>query len=77
MATIAQTMSLNAHGGITRVVEGNKTQVIYTLLRDQKYTEAIKLLNNELQSNPKSRAALSLLAYCYYYMQDFPAAAQQ
>jgi len=32
-------------------------------------------LTNELQFSPRSRAALSLLAYCYFYIQDYPNAA--
>jgi hypothetical protein len=39
------------------------------MIRDGKYTEVVKVLNTELQSHPKSRAALSLLGYCYYYQQ--------
>lgn len=31
----------------------------------------MQILNHQLQSHPKSRAALSVLAYCYYQMQDF------
>jgi len=34
------------------------------------------LLNIELQNFPRSRAALSLLGYCYYYLQDYRAATQ-
>jgi tetratricopeptide repeat protein 30 len=72
MATIAQSISMNAHGGQARVGEGNKTQAVYTLISEQKYNEAIKLLTAELTAHPKSRAALSLLGHCYYYVQDFP-----
>lgn len=39
MATIAQSISMNAHGGQARVGEGNKTQAIYTLISEQKYQE--------------------------------------
>ncbi len=76
MATVAQSVSMNAHGGLQRLTEGNKTQAIYTLIRDQKYAEAVKILTTEIQTHPKSRAGLSLLGYCYYYMQDFASAAQ-
>jgi tetratricopeptide repeat protein 30 len=62
--------------GLKQVQEGQYTQVIYTLIKDQKYSEAIQLLNAELQNNPKSRAAFSLLGYCYYHSQDFQNAAQ-
>ena len=40
-----------------------------------RYSEAAQLLELERQNFPRSRAALSLLAYCYYYMQDFRSAA--
>ena len=36
------------------------TQCVYTLIRDRKYREVISILNAELPSNPKSRAALSV-----------------
>ncbi|XP_071106591.1 intraflagellar transport protein 70A-like [Haliotis cracherodii] len=55
--------------------EGEYTSTIYGLIKDQRYPEAVQLLNNQLQSHPKSRSALSLLAYCYYQMQDFVNAA--
>jgi tetratricopeptide repeat protein 30 len=35
-----------------------------------------RILQQEYQQHPKSRAALSLLGYCYYYMQEFALAAQ-
>ncbi len=75
MSTVAQSISMNAHGGITRLNEGNKTQVIYGMIRDGKYADVIKILTNELNSHPRSRAALSLLGYTYYFMQDFANAA--
>jgi hypothetical protein len=57
------------------IPEGKATATIYGLIREQKYGDAINLLNVELQNFPRSRAALSLLGYCYYYLQDFRAAA--
>jgi len=59
-----------------QIAEGQYTSTIYTLIRDQKYDEASRILQMELQNFPRSRAALSLLAYCYYYLQDFTNAAQ-
>lgn len=56
--------------------DGQYTQVVYTLIKEQKYGEVITLLSNELQFAPRSRAALSLLGYCYYYVQDFENAAE-
>lgn len=43
--------------------------------RDGKHAEAARILSAELQNFPRSRAALSLLGYCYYQMQDFRNAA--
>ena len=75
MTTVAASQGMNAHGGQVNVRDGNKTQVVYTLLRDGNCQEAVTFLNGELQNHPKSRAALSLLAYAYYYLQDFKSAA--
>jgi len=55
---------------------GEYTASVYGLLRDQKYGDAIRLLSVELQNFPRSRAALSLLGYSYYAVQDFRSAAQ-
>jgi cytochrome c-type biogenesis protein CcmH/NrfG len=38
--------------------------------------QVVKILSNELHNFPRSRAALSLLAFCYYNMQDFGNAVQ-
>lgn len=73
--TVAQSVSMNAHGGVQKVGEGNKTQVIYTLIRDQKYAQVIRILNDEVRAHPRSRGALSLLGFCYYYLQDYAQAA--
>ena len=40
--------------------ENQHTTQIYTLIKDQEYSEAIELLNFQLESNPRSRAALQL-----------------
>ncbi|KAF4031043.1 Tetratricopeptide repeat [Phytophthora infestans] len=47
------------------------TSTIYGFIRDQKYEEAVRVLQIELENHPHSRAALSLLGYCYYHMQLF------
>eukprot|EP01039_Chlorochromonas_danica_P003860 gene3860-4217_t len=52
------------------------TSTIYTAIRDQRYHDAISILLLELQNFPRSRAAFSLLAYCYYHVGDFTNAAQ-
>ncbi|XP_064601290.1 intraflagellar transport protein 70A-like [Liolophura sinensis] len=56
---------------VIQLKEGEYTSTIYGMIRDQRYAEAVQLLNQQLQSHQKSRAGLSLLGYCYYQMQDF------
>ena len=53
------------------VPEGKYTETVYTMIKEQKYADAIKILDIELQSFPRSRAALSLLGHCYYMLQDY------
>ena len=48
---------------------------MYTLIREGRLEEVIRILNKQLQMSPRSRAALSLLGYCYYNLQDFRMAA--
>jgi tetratricopeptide repeat protein 30 len=76
-----QTMSLGG-GGTTlgrmqaQVQEGTFTATIYGLIRDHKYEEVIELLTVQLETNfPRSRAAISLLAYSYYMSGDYNNAA--
>lgn len=57
-----------------QIAEGMHTAVVYGLLAEGKYGEAARLLQLELQNFPRSRAALSLLGFCYYYLQDFASA---
>mmetsp|Transcript_17248 Transcript_17248/g.19427 ORF Transcript_17248/g.19427 Transcript_17248/m.19427 type:complete len:644 (+) Transcript_17248:56-1987(+) len=59
----------------TQIPDGQYTQVVYTLIKDQKYDEVIDILTAELQNYPRSRAALSLLGYCNYNLQNFQVAA--
>jgi tetratricopeptide repeat protein 30 len=59
----------------TRVPEGQYTETIYTMIKEGKYDNVIQILTIELQNHPKSRAALSLLGYCYYQRQLFADAA--
>jgi tetratricopeptide repeat protein 30 len=56
------------------IPEGKITQTVYTLIRDGRYAEVIRLMKNEVSSSPKSRAALSLLAFCHYQSQDYASA---
>lgn len=59
----------------TQVKEGEYTTTIYGMIKNQKFHEAIQILSQELENHPKSRAALSLLGYCYFQVQSFDAAA--
>ena len=56
--------------------EGQYTNHIYNLIKDQEYDEAIKILNIQLVANPRSRAALSLLGYCNYLNGIYDVAAE-
>lgn len=47
------------------------TESVYSLLRDANYSETIPVLQDFSQAFPRSRAALSLLAYAYFMNQDF------
>ncbi|KAJ7386216.1 Tetratricopeptide repeat protein 30A [Desmophyllum pertusum] len=44
------------------------------MIKNQKFHEAIQILSQELENHSKSRAALSLLGYCYFQVQSFDAA---
>ena len=57
------------------IKDGEYTKTIYSMIKEQRYSEAVNILSFIYDSNPSSRAALSLLAYCYYYTQDFVNAA--
>lgn len=63
-------------GGVPRVSDGQFTSTLYGWIKDGKFFDVIKVLERELQAFPKSRAALSLLGYCYYQANQFPQAAQ-
>ncbi|KAM5280488.1 intraflagellar transport protein 70B-like [Ctenodactylus gundi] len=60
----------------THIPDGEFTTMVYRLIRDSRYAEVVQLLGAELQRSPKSRAGLSLLAYCYYRLQEFALAAE-
>ncbi|KAF8368667.1 dyf-1 [Pristionchus pacificus] len=57
------------------IKDGEYTSTIYGLIRDNRYNDVIRISLYEVQKAPSNRAALSLLAYSYYYTQDFPNAA--
>ncbi|XP_034941334.1 tetratricopeptide repeat protein 30A [Chelonus insularis] len=56
--------------------DGEYTKVIYTMIKEQRYTDTIQLLIDLLSNHPESRSCLSLLAYCYFYTQDFLGASE-
>ncbi len=56
---------------VSQLREGEFTGTIYGFIKEQKYTEAVNILTQQLYAHPGSRAALSLLGYCYYQVQDF------
>lgn len=55
---------------------GQYTTTVYTAIKEQRYFDAIDILQIELQNFPRSRAALSLLGFCYYHVGDFATATQ-
>ena len=52
------------------IKDGEYTSTIYGLIKEQRFNEAIAILTYIYDTNTSSRAALSLLAYCHYYMQE-------
>nr|XP_003700209.1 PREDICTED: tetratricopeptide repeat protein 30A isoform X4 [Megachile rotundata] len=59
-----------------QIKDGEYTKTIYTMIKEQRYIETIKVLLALLDIYPTSRPCLSLLAHCYFYTQDFIASAQ-
>ncbi|KAJ3082320.1 Tetratricopeptide repeat protein 30A, partial [Quaeritorhiza haematococci] len=60
---------------LRQIPEGRYTYTLYSFIRDGRFQDVIRILQNELTSFPKSRALLSLLGYCYYQAQEFASAA--
>ncbi|RXN02539.1 tetratricopeptide repeat 30A isoform X1 [Labeo rohita] len=60
----------------TTIKDGEYTATVYKMIKEGRYGDAIHILSKEHQKHTKSRAALSLLGYCYYHMQDFTNAAE-
>ncbi|CAG9766235.1 unnamed protein product [Ceutorhynchus assimilis] len=50
--------------------DGDFTKTVYNLIKESRFNEAIKVLHGIPESS-STRAGLSLLAYCYFYIQDF------
>ncbi|TPX62634.1 hypothetical protein PhCBS80983_g00262 [Powellomyces hirtus] len=65
----------SAPAGFFQVPEGKYTTTIYSYIRDGRFTDVIKILSTELNTTPESRPVLSLMAYCYFMLQDFQQAA--
>lgn len=61
---------------LTTIKDGEYTATVYKMIKEGRYGDAIHILSKEHQKLTKSRAALSLLGYCYYHMQDFTNAAE-
>ena len=74
MTGMRTAMGTAAGGGVAGfggLRDGKNTEQLYSLIRDGKYHEAIDILATKQLEFPTSRAAQSLLAYCYYYVSDF------
>lgn len=56
---------------MAHINDGEYTKAIYSMIKEGLFKEAIAVLNQQFQANTNSRAALSLLGYCYYFTQDF------
>ena len=62
----------------TRKMQGvdNFSRTVYTLIGDENYNDALKILESELHTFPESTAIHSLIAYCYYQKDEFQKACQ-
>lgn len=49
----------------------NYTRNIYTLIGDENYNEVLKTLEGEMHNFPDSTAIHSLMAYCYWQLEDY------
>mmetsp|Transcript_33020 Transcript_33020/g.66612 ORF Transcript_33020/g.66612 Transcript_33020/m.66612 type:complete len:120 (+) Transcript_33020:188-547(+) len=50
---------------------GSLTTTVYSYIKEGEYLNAIHLLEAQLDKFPTSTAALSLLAYCYYHLEEY------
>lgn len=64
------------YGSQRRIADGQFTQTVYGYIQNQRFTDAVQILQQELQNFPENRAALSLLGYCFYQMGSFDRAVQ-
>ncbi|CAG0925103.1 unnamed protein product, partial [Notodromas monacha] len=74
MISVGKTFSAVWLSGILRGLRQGEHSA-YSIIKDQRYNDAAQILTYILENNPTSRAALSLLGYSYFYMQDFVNAA--
>ncbi|KAI9159576.1 hypothetical protein H9P43_008916 [Blastocladiella emersonii ATCC 22665] len=72
---MASTEQQPAPLAVSQIPQGKITHTIYSLIRDERFDDVTALLNQELVANPRSRPALSLIAWCYYQQQDWLGAA--
>lgn len=61
---------------MSNIPPGQINATVYSAIKEGRYYDAIDVIQMEMQNFPKSRAALSLLAYCYYHVNDFVLSAQ-
>ena len=54
-----------------QIPDGKFTFTIYSLIKQHRFDDVVKVLEHELQTRTPSRSALALLAYAYYQLQDF------
>jgi hypothetical protein len=59
-----------------QIPDGRYTFTIYTLIKQNKYQDVVRVLEHELQTRSPSRSILSLLAYSYYQLSNFELASQ-
>ncbi|XP_035436460.1 tetratricopeptide repeat protein 30A [Spodoptera frugiperda] len=57
-----------------QIKDGQYTKTIYTMIKEARYDDAIKALNDAINFSP-NRAGLSLLGFCYFRTQSFLEAA--
>nr|CAG4650016.1 EOG090X0302 [Sida crystallina] len=53
------------------IKDGEFTKTIYTMIKEERFIDAIQVLVTIVENNPTSKAGLSLLGYCCYQVQDF------
>uniref|UniRef100_A0A915DKY2 Tetratricopeptide repeat protein 30 n=1 Tax=Ditylenchus dipsaci TaxID=166011 RepID=A0A915DKY2_9BILA len=70
------TISLCSKNVDVPIKDGEFTSTVYGMIKENRFTDAMRVLQYELQRAPDSRAALSLLGFCYYNIQDYIMAAE-